>query len=192
MEKSNSVAMIEYIQVPVTCYTSMCDKEYRWYDIDTIRGKFEKEIEKLEKLNEDEDKRQIEDELVGKSGVSMFAPTPANSSNDVVVDDEIELCCFCEKGEATEFHNGDGYCETCAFNNCKDIMEEMKEKNPTEYERKKANVERIDNIFKKAFNKKLQKTNCEYCGLMEDDCKCGELLIQAFQGAKKEYEDLTK
>ena len=35
------------------------------------------------------------------------------------------LCIICEDDEATEFHRGDGYCESCAIDNWKLIMQDM-------------------------------------------------------------------
>ena len=40
-------------------------------------------------------------------------------------DCECGLCCICEDDEATEFHRGDGYCESCAIDNWKLIMQDM-------------------------------------------------------------------
>jgi hypothetical protein len=38
---------------------------------------------------------------------------------------EMGLCCICDEDEATEFHRGDGYCESCAVDNWKLIMQDM-------------------------------------------------------------------
>ena len=43
-----------------------------------------------------------------------------------------QICCFCEEEQATEWHNGDGYCYNCALSNYRLIMNESDSEDDSE------------------------------------------------------------